>query len=108
MKNQYIVVLITAKDKTQAKKIGQGLLKAKLAACVNIQEGLESFFWWQGKMDSGKETLLIVKTKQNIFEKLVLKVKVLHTYSNPEIIALPIVKGSSNYLKWIDESLKDK
>lgn len=103
--NQYIVVLITAKNKTEAKKVAQGLLKDRLAACVNILGGVESLFWWQGKIDKGSEALMIIKTKQKSFEKLVSKVKLLHSYQNPEIIALPIVAGSWNYLKWIDESV---
>jgi periplasmic divalent cation tolerance protein len=105
MKNQYIVIFVTVKNKTEAKKIALGLLKDKLVACVNIQDGIESYFWWQGRLDSSKEAMLIIKSKQKLFEKIASKVKVLHSYENPEIIALPIVAGSLPYLKWIDESV---
>lgn len=104
MKNQYIVVLITAKNKIEAKKIAQGLLQDRLVACVNIIPSVESYFWWQGKVDKSQEILLIAKTKQKLFISIVSKVKKLHSYENPEIIATPIVQGSLPYLKWIDES----
>ncbi|MBF0511099.1 MAG: divalent-cation tolerance protein CutA [Candidatus Omnitrophica bacterium] len=105
MKSPCIVVFITAKDKKEAKKIAQGLLEAKLIACANIVSGVESFFWWQGKIDSSKEVLLILKTKKNLFKKITLKVKSLHSYQTPEIIALPVVSASKDYLDWVKKSL---
>ena len=103
--NNYIVVFVTAKNKTEAKRIARGLLKDRLAACVNILAGVESLFWWQGKIDRGSEVLMIIKTKRKLFEKVMAKVKLLHSYQTPEIIALPVVAGSWAYLKWIDESI---
>ena len=100
-----IVILVTVKDKKEASKIGQGLLNAKLIACANIVGGIQSLFWWQGKIDSSKEVLLILKTKKILFKKIVSKVKALHSYQTPEIIALPIVDGSEDYLNWIDSSV---
>ena len=104
MKTQYIIVLVTAKDKKEASKIAQSLLEAKLIACANIIDGVESLFWWQGKIDSSKEALLVLKTKKILFKKLSAKVKSLHSYQTPEIIALPIVDGSAEYLNWINSS----
>ena len=101
----YTVIFVTTKNKTEARKIAQGLLKERLAACINIMGGVESLFWWQGKIDKAPEALMIIKTKQKLFEKIVSKVKLWHSYQNPEIIALPIQAGSWNYLKWIDENL---
>jgi periplasmic divalent cation tolerance protein len=101
---QYIIILITAKDKKEATKIARGLLEAKLIACANIVEGVQSLFWWQGKIDSSKEVLLVLKTKKILFKKISTKVKSLHSYQTPEIIALPITAGSKDYLKWIDSS----
>ncbi|MEI7997891.1 MAG: divalent-cation tolerance protein CutA [Candidatus Omnitrophota bacterium] len=100
---KYIVVLITAKDKVEARKIARALLKLKLVACVNIIDGVESLFRWKGKIDSSQEVMMVVKTKQKFFKKVVSKVKLLHGYQTPEIIALPIVAGCWDYLKWIDE-----
>ena len=104
--NVYIVVFITTKNLSQAKKISRQLIKEKLIACANIVQGVESVFWWQNKVDQSKEVLLIIKTKKDLFSTLVKKVKALHSYAVPEIIALPIVEGNPDYLKWLEESVK--
>jgi periplasmic divalent cation tolerance protein len=104
MNTRYIVVLVTAKDKKEAEKIARGLLEAKLIACANIVKGIQSLFWWQGKIDSSQEVLLVLKTKKNLFKKIIAKVRSLHSYQTPEIIALPIIAGSEDYLDWIDSS----
>ncbi|HLD88174.1 MAG TPA: divalent-cation tolerance protein CutA [Candidatus Omnitrophota bacterium] len=101
----HIVVLVTTKDTRQAQKIANGLLQDKLVACANIVAGVRSLFWWQGKIDSSKEALLVLKTKKILFKKVAAKVKALHSYEVPEIIALPIAAGSSDYLKWINASV---
>ena len=100
-----IVVLVTAKDALEARTISDQLLEKKLIACANIVEGVQSVFWWQGKIDQAKETLIILKSKQDLFKKIVKTVKAHHSYEVPEIIALPIVEGNPDYLKWIDESV---
>ena len=102
----YIVVLVTTKNARQAHKIANGLLQDKLIACANIVAGVRSIFWWQGKVDSSKEALLVLKTKKTLFKKVAVKVKALHSYQVPEIIVLPIVAGSGDYLKWINASVK--
>ena len=104
--NHYIVVLITTKNQIEARKIANGLLREQLIACANILPGVGSLFSWQGKIDKGNEALMIIKTKRKLFEKVVSKVKLLHSYKTPEIIALPMVAGSWDYLKWIDETVK--
>ena len=101
----YIVILVTCANKNQAKKIAAGLINAKLAACVNIIPGVESLFWWENKMDHADEVLLIVKSKKTKLARIIKKVRSLHSYSTPEIIALPIIAGDKDYLKWINESL---
>ena len=102
----YIVVLITASSREEAQKIASGVLADKLAACANILENVESHFWWQGKLDQAKETLVILKTRKALFNKLTQKIKSLHSYEVPEIIALPIISGNKAYLDWIDDSTK--
>ena len=101
-----IVILITTKDVSEAQKISNQLLEKKLVACANIIEGIQSLFWWQGKIDSAKEVLLILKSQQRLFKKIVKTVKANHSYVVPEIIALPILDGNPDYLKWINESLR--
>ena len=105
MNTPYIVILVTAKDKKEATKIARGLLESQLIACANIIGGVQSLFWWRGKIDSSKEVLLVLKTKKILFNKVSAKVKSLHSYETPEIIALPIVNGSKDYLKWLDSNV---
>lgn len=102
----YCIVLVTVKDKLEAQDITKKLIQEKLAACVNILDSVESHFWWQGKVDSSQEALMVIKTKEDLFDPLVKMVKSLHSYSTPEIIALPIIKGDMEYLNWIKDSVK--
>jgi periplasmic divalent cation tolerance protein len=102
---EHIVVFVTAKDNAEARVIAQGLLQEKLIACANIVDGVQSLFWWQGKIDEGREVLVILKTRRDLFDRVASKVKELHSYDTPEIIALPIVQGNSNYLDWINSSV---
>lgn len=101
-----IVIFVTAKDIREARTISQALVRERLVACANIIQGVESIFWWGKKVDSSKEVLLILKTQRKLFKKVKDVVQSLHSYSVPEIIALPIVEGNSDYLKWIDESVE--
>ncbi len=102
----YIIVLVTAKNKTQAGKIAAGLVKAKLAACVSIVDKMDSIFSWAGKIDQAKESLLIIKSKKSKLPQIIKLVRSLHSYEVPEIIALPIIGGDRPYLGWIDAALR--
>ena len=99
----YLVVLITAGSYEEAKKIADALVGQKRVACVNIVSGVSSLFWWQGKVEEAKESLLVVKTRAALFPEIVKLVKGIHSYEVPEIIALPIVDGNADYLAWIDK-----
>ena len=103
--DQVIVVLVTAKDAAQAEIISRRLLEKKLTACVNIVPGVRSLFWWEKKIDEAPETLLVIKSKGSLFEKIVTAVKAVHSYDVPEIIALPVVAGNDDYLKWVASSV---
>jgi len=102
----HIVILITASKKKEAKKIAAKLLKEKLVACVNIVDKVESFFWWQGKIDKAAESLMVIKSTKAKFGKIVKAVLSVHSYTVPEIIALPIIAGHKPYLDWIDASIR--
>ena len=104
MKEPYIVVLITATSVIEAQLISTALIENKKAACVNIIPQIDSLFWWQGKLDSAHESLLIVKSKASLLPEIIELVKELHSYTVPEIIALPVIGGNPAYLEWIDES----
>ena len=102
----YIVIFVTASNKKEAKGIAEALVRDKLVACANIIDKLESVFWWEGKVDRAEEVLLVIKSKKEKLAKIIKRVRSLHSYQVPEIIALPIVGGYQPYLKWIDESLR--
>ncbi|MCX5696662.1 MAG: divalent-cation tolerance protein CutA [Candidatus Omnitrophica bacterium] len=101
----YIVIFVTAANKKEAGRIAKRLLSAKLAACVNITDKIDSFFRWQGKVDHARESLLVIKSKKSKFKQIAKLIKSLHSYEVPEIIALPIVCGDKAYLEWINESV---
>lgn len=98
-----IVVFITASGEDEAVKIAKALVEARLAGCVNIVKDIRSIYSWQGKIEDEKEVLMIVKTQKALFDPLMKKVKESHSYTVPEIIALPIIQGSEDYLKWLEE-----
>jgi periplasmic divalent cation tolerance protein len=99
-----IIVLITASSRDEAERIAYALVDGRLAACVNIVPSVRSVFSWQGKTQEAEETLLVCKSRKSLFAKLSDSVKNLHSYTVPEIIALPIVAGSAEYLSWIQQS----
>jgi periplasmic divalent cation tolerance protein len=101
-----IVVLVTAPNLKEARKIARGLVEARLAACVNVTAPVESIYRWQGKIENGRERLLMIKTAREIFAEVEAAICKLHSYSNPEIISLPIIDGSRAYLDWLAESVK--
>lgn len=99
-----IVVLVTCGSAKEARRIARALVERRLAACGNIVEApVRSIYRWKGKVESAKEYLLVIKTSRGRFTALRDAVKRLHGYDVPEIIALPIAKGSREYLKWISE-----
>ncbi len=102
----YIVVYITTPDLDTAKKLADTLVENKLAACVNITQKVHSVYYWQGNIEREDEFLLIIKTREDRFTKLEETVKEIHPYTVPEIIAIPVVRGSQDYLNWIDETLE--
>jgi periplasmic divalent cation tolerance protein len=102
----FIVIFITAANKKEAGKISEGLIKKRLAACVNTLGGIKSLFRWKGKIDEAKEVLLMVKSKKTNFQKIAGFVKSVHSYQVPEIIAIPIIAGNKPYLEWINAAVR--
>lgn len=101
-----IVILITASSVKEAKKISEGLLKKRLAACVNVVPRVESTYWWKGKIEKAPEALLLVKSRRALIAALTREVKRLHSYTVPEVIALPIIGGNPDYIRWLREETK--
>ena len=101
-----IVVMITCSSKREANKVKKVLLEKRKAACVNIISGIDSSFWWKGKIDSSLEVLLLAKTKKKMLRGIITLVKKIHSYEVPEIIALPIIGGNKDYLNWIEKEVR--
>ncbi|MFC1951613.1 divalent-cation tolerance protein CutA [Chloroflexota bacterium] len=100
-----MVIFITSGTDKEAHKIAEALLTQRKAACVNILPWVSSLFWWQDKIDSAQESLLIVKTRASLLAEIVALVKEIHSYDVPEIIALPIIGGNQDYLEWIGKEV---
>jgi len=99
-----IVCYITAPTEDEAVGIGRALVESRLAACANIVKNIRSIYLWKGAVEDDTEVLMIVKTRKSLFDKLSEKVKEMHSYDVPEVIALPIVHGSEDYLEWLRAS----
>ena len=102
----YIQISTTTETKEQAQTIAQHLVDTKLAACVQITGPTTSIYRWKGKVESTQEWLCLIKTSEELFEKVETAIKKLHSYETPEIIAVPIVKGTKEYLSWLDDELR--
>ena len=100
--NKYLVYM-TAKDVSEARKLGRALLNARLAACVNILGSIESMYRWKGAVRNDKEVSLIAKTTAEKLDALIRKILSIHSYEAPCIVALPIVKGNPTFLRWIEK-----
>ena len=99
----YVVLFITTADDEEAQLISRVLLEQRKAACVNIVPKVSSLFWWQGNIEQAEENLLVVKTRAELLDEIIKLVKEVHSNDVPEIIALPIVGGSQDYLHWVGE-----
>ena len=103
---EHIVVLVTVGGEEEAQRIARRLLDSRLAACVNIVNGVPSLFLWQGKQEMEQESLLIIKSNGRLLSRIVEVVKKIHSYDVPEVIALPVTGGNEGYLKWIDSEVQ--
>jgi periplasmic divalent cation tolerance protein len=102
---KFSVVLVTAPDLKTARSLARAALSARLIACANLLPKLESHYWWRGKIESGREVLLILKTEKSklpALEKLLMEK---HPYDTPEFLALPVGRGSARYLRWLAASV---
>jgi periplasmic divalent cation tolerance protein len=99
------MVYVTTSSKSEAEKIAQTLLSERLIACANILGPVSSHFHWNGKIDSAEEYLMIMKSRADLFAALESRVRVLHSYEVPEVLAVPIVDGSKGYFDWMTGAL---
>jgi periplasmic divalent cation tolerance protein len=98
-----LAVYITARGIPEARKIGKALVRERLAACANIISGMHSLYFWEGRLCDDREAVLIVKTRAALLGRLVKRVRQLHSYSIPCIVALPIVGGNRDFIEWVEK-----
>lgn len=104
--NAPLLVLSTCPDAATAQHIATRLVESKLAACVNILSGLRSVYLWQGRTHDESEVMLLIKTRQDAYERLEATLVALHPYELPEVLAVPILNGLSDYLAWINNTVE--
>ncbi len=101
-----IVVLSTCASREDAEKIARHLLERRVAACVNIIPGAQSFYWWQGAIEQSAELLLVIKSRVDLFDDLTHAIAEVHPYDVPEVLALPVGAGAQSYTAWLDRELR--
>ncbi len=98
---EIVMVYMTAANLFEARKIGESIVSDRLAACVNIIDGAQSIYWWQGKIQHARETVIIAKTRKELLSMLIDRVRSLHSYDCPCVVALPIDAGYDPFLDWV-------
>ena len=101
-----VVCFVTASSDGEARAIGATVVREKLAACANVLGPIASTYWWRGRLERAEETLLLLKTREDLVPALAARVRELHSYEVPEVIAVPILGGNEAYLEWIDASVR--
>jgi periplasmic divalent cation tolerance protein len=101
-----VVIFVTVASLGEGKKIARHLVETQLAACVNILQSMESVYRWEGKIAEEKEFLLLIKSTGELFPEIEAEISKIHSYQTPEIICLPVIEGSRNYLQWVSDSVK--
>ncbi|MCL2115963.1 MAG: divalent-cation tolerance protein CutA [Methanobrevibacter sp.] len=100
------IIYITTSNEEEALEIGTFIVKKRLAACSNIIKDMKSIYWWEGNLENDDEAILILKTIEEKVDEIITKVKEIHSYENPCIIALPVIKASDSYLNWLKDEIK--
>ena len=100
-----IIVFSACGSAEEAKKLARHLVETRAAACVNVIPGIYSVFHWEGKLDEASEWMLIIKSTRERLEALKAELRKMHSYLVPEVVAMPIVDGSAEYLEWVDREV---
>lgn len=107
-KSEIIIVFVTVPGLREGSRISRAILKSRLAACVNVIPGVQSMYQWEGKIVRDKEAMLVMKTTRLRYRELEQKIKKLHPYEVPEVIAIPLICGSSQYIEWVTREVANK
>jgi periplasmic divalent cation tolerance protein len=103
-----IVVLSMCGSADEAERLARQVLEARLAACVNVVSQTRSFYWWKGRVEESGEWMLVIKTSRDLFDQLRVVLESAHSYELPEVLALPVIAGSPNYLTWLEGELQSQ
>ncbi|MDZ7762632.1 MAG: divalent-cation tolerance protein CutA [Desulfovermiculus sp.] len=101
-----VLVYVTCRNMEEAERVGESLIQSRVAACVNIIDGMRSMFWWGGKVEQDQETVLLAKTQVGLVGGLTDKVKSVHSDDCPCVVAVPIIDGNPDFLHWIQNETK--
>jgi periplasmic divalent cation tolerance protein len=104
--SEYRFVYVTAATEAEAARIGEAVVRERLAACANVIGPIRSFYWWEGTVQDEREALLVLKSRDELIEPLVARVKALHSYTCPCVVALAIERGNPDFLRWIGEETR--
>jgi len=99
--NKHVMIYITAADRRQALRIGKILVQERLAACINILGRIDSIYWWEGRVQQGKEVSFVAKTRAALSKAVIRRVRELHSYHVPCAVAVPVADGNPAFLQWI-------
>jgi periplasmic divalent cation tolerance protein len=99
-------IYVTASGSEEARRIGRALVEAHLAACANVIDRVTSVYWWRGEVQEDDEAVLIAKTREDLVDDLTAKVKELHSYECPCVVALPVTGGNADFLDWIESETR--
>jgi len=105
MTSEFILVHTTLNSREAAEKFSKEITSAKLSACSQVEGPITSFYWWQGKLEEEQEWRCTLKTTQEAYQRLEQKIKEVHPYDTPEIIVIPILRGSKDYLNWVEANI---
>ncbi len=101
-----IQVFTTTETKEEAQAIGRALVEKRLAACVQVVGPISSIYWWEGEVEAAEEYLCLIKASSDLYDELEAAIKAIHPYDTPEILASPVTAGNADYLRWLQEELK--
>jgi|ERR1022692_2607395 periplasmic divalent cation tolerance protein len=103
-----IVILTTCSTEEEAERLARLLLDSRLAACVSVIPQIRSFYHWKGAIEAAGECLLLIKSSRELFDSVRATLEAAHSYEVPELLALPVIEGSSNYMNWLGANLRGR
>lgn len=107
MSEDIFMIYMTASGRDEARAIGTNLVESRLVACVNIIDDMKSLYWWDGQVQDNTEAVIIAKTTESLVPAVIEKVKEIHSYTCPCVVALPVTDGNPDYLNWVNHETRN-